>query len=164
MEVSLDIIILYALTLTALGISGIKDRKKTKLALKKGLKALNNILPQFITVLVIISIVLSLFDEVLMTRILGEDSSFFSTLGAAVIGSITLIPGFIAFPVASELLSSGAGILPVAAFISTLMMVGIVTLPMEIQYLGKRAAFIRNIMAFGFSFPAAFFVSWVVNR
>jgi len=163
MEISLDIIILYILTLAALVFSAFKDRKKTKKALMKGLKSLNNILPQFITVLVIISIVLELFDEALMTRILGEDSGFFGTFGAALVGSITLIPGFIAFPVASELLSSGAGVLPVAAFISTLMMVGIVTLPMEIQYLGKRAAFIRNILAFGFSFLVAFFVSWVVK-
>ncbi|RKX97067.1 MAG: permease, partial [Spirochaetes bacterium] len=140
MKIGLNVILLYAFTLAALLFSAYKDRKKTKKAVLKGLKSLNNILPQFITVLVIVSIVLSLFDEALMTRILGEDSGFLSTIGAAVVGSITLIPGFIAFPVASELLRSGAGIVPVATFISTLMMVGIVTLPMEIEYLGKRAA------------------------
>jgi len=163
MEINLDIILLYTFTLSALVFSAFKDRQKTISALRKGLKALSNILPQFITVLVIVSLVLSLFDEEMMTRILGEDSGFLSTLGAAIIGSITLIPGFVAFPVASELLKNGAGIIPVATFISTLMMVGIVTLPMEIQYLGKRAAFLRNTMAFGFSFLVAFFVSWVVN-
>ncbi len=162
MKIGLNVILLYAFTLAALLFSAYKDRKKTKKAVLKGLKSLNNILPQFITVLVIVSIVLSLFDEALMTRILGEDSGFLSTIGAAVVGSITLIPGFIAFPVASELLRSGAGIVPVATFISTLMMVGIVTLPMEIEYLGKRAAVIRNTLAFGFSFPAALFVAWVV--
>ena len=163
MEINLDIILLYSVTLAALIVSAVKDRNKTKRALKKGLKSLSNILPQFITVLVIVSVVLSLLDEAMMIRILGEDSGFLSTFAAAVIGSITLIPGFIAFPVASELLKSGAGIIPVATFISTLMMVGIVTLPMEIQFLGKRAAFIRNSLSFGFSFLAAFFVYWVVN-
>ena len=163
MEISLNVILLYAFTLGALVISALKDRKKTIRAVLKGLKALNNILPQFITVLVIVSVVLSLFDEALMSRILGEDSGVFGIIGAGLVGSITLIPGFIAFPVASELLRSGAGLVPVATFISTLMMVGVVTLPMEIKYLGKREAFIRNSMAFGFSFLAAFFVSWVVN-
>ncbi len=163
MEISLDIVILYAITLAALLFSAFKDRKKTRMAIRKGLKALSNILPQFITILVIVSIVLSLFDEAMMTRLMGEDSGILSTLGAAVVGSITLIPGFIAFPVASELLRNGAGIIPVATFISTLMMVGIITLPMEIRYLGKRTAFIRNSLAFGFSFLAAFFVFWVVN-
>lgn len=163
MEIHLNVILLYALALGALVISASKDRNKTKRAVLKGLKALNNILPLFITVLVIFSIVLSLFDEALMSRILGEDSGIFGTVGAALVGSITLIPGFIAFPVASELLRNGAGIIPVATFISTLMMVGVVTFPMEIKYLGKQAALIRNSLAFGFSFPAALFVSWVVN-
>jgi len=162
MEINLDILILYILTIIALIISAFRDRKKTRQALSKGLKALNRILPQFITVLIVISVVLSLFNKEMMSRILGEDSGFLSTFGAAVVGSITLIPGFIAFPVASELLNNGAGITPVAAFISTLMMVGVVTLPMEIKYMGKRAAFIRNLLAFGFSFIAAFFVSWMV--
>jgi len=163
MKISLDIILLYTFTAAALIFSAMKNREKTGMALKKGLKALNGILPQFITVLVIVSIVLSLLDEEVMIRILGEESGFLSTLGAAVVGSITLIPGFIAFPVAAELLNSGAGVIPVATFISTLMMVGIVTLPMEIQFMGKRAAFLRNILAFGFSFIAAFFVYRVVN-
>ena len=69
MKISLDIILLYGFTLAALIFSAVKDRKKTKKALKKGLKALNNILPQFITVLVIVSIVFSLFDKDLMIRI-----------------------------------------------------------------------------------------------
>ncbi|HEY9061859.1 MAG TPA: hypothetical protein VIO64_15335 [Pseudobacteroides sp.] len=44
-------------------------------------------------------------------------------------GSITLIPCFVAFLLAAALLKSGAGFMQIAVFISTLMMVGIVTIP-----------------------------------
>ena len=43
----------------------------------------------------------------------------------------------------------------VAAFVSTLMMVGVVTIPLEISYFGKRAAWMRNAMAFVFSLIVA---------
>ena len=67
---------------------------------------------------------------------------------------ITLIPGFVAFA-AAALLKSGAGYMQIAAFISTLMMVGIVTMPVEISYFGKKATIVRNVAAFGFSFIVA---------
>ncbi|WP_222838851.1 hypothetical protein [Ilyobacter polytropus] len=50
----------------------------------------------------------------------------------------------------------------VAAFISTLMMVGLVTLPVEVEYFGKRLAIFRNLMAFIFSFVVAFIIGIVV--
>ncbi|WP_312611558.1 hypothetical protein [Oscillibacter sp.] len=74
----------------------------------------------------------------------------------AVAGQGTLIPGFVAFPLAAALLKSGAGYMQIAAFISTLMMVGVVTMPVEIRYFGKKATLVRNAAAFGFSLIVAF--------
>ncbi|NLB40876.1 MAG: permease, partial [Clostridiales bacterium] len=65
------------------------------------------------------------------------------------------IPGFVAFPLAAALLKSGAGYMQIAAFISTLMMVGIVTMPVEISYFGKKATLVRNAAALGFSLIVA---------
>ena len=42
------------------------------------------------------------------------------------------------------------------------MMVGIVTLPLEIKTFGKRAAMIRNIAAFVFSLIAAFVIGVIL--
>ncbi len=67
---------------------------------------------------------------------------------AAAVGSVTLIPGFIAFPLAASLLASGAGYGQMAMFLTTLMMVGIVTLPLESTFFGKRLAVERNLLAF----------------
>ena len=60
-------------------------------------------------------------------------------------------------------MQGGAGATQIAAFVSSLMMVGVVTLPLEIQFFGKRAAFLRNLLAYVFSLVAAVFVGWVVS-
>ena len=76
-------------------------------------------------------------------------------LAAAVIGSVTLMPGFVAFPLAAALLNSGAGYMQMAAFISTLMMVGVVTIGIERKTFGLRATLVRNGAALVFSLVVA---------
>ena len=159
----MDNLILYLIAFGALALSVFKDRNKTKKALKKSLKALGNILPQLIPVLLLVAIIIAFFNTELISSLIGDNSGFWGILGASIVGSITLIPGFVAFPAASELLANGAGVAPVAAFVSSLMMVGIVTMPLEISYFGRKTTIIRNSIAFLFSFLAAVFVAWVVN-
>ncbi len=159
----MDTFLMYVIMIVLFAVSAFKDHKKTMMAVKKGFKAVENILPQLLTVLVFVAIVLAVFDPEMISRFIGKESGFWGMLAAALIGSITLIPGFVAFPAAGELLRNGAGTLQIAAFVSTLMMVGIITLPMEIKYFGKRAALLRNSLAFVFSFAAAIFVAWVVT-
>jgi uncharacterized membrane protein YraQ (UPF0718 family) len=73
-----------------------------------------------------------------------------------------LVPGFVAFPLAAALLKNGAGYAQIAAFVSTLMMVGVVTLPVEIKTFGKRATVVRNIAALVFSLIAALVIGVVL--
>jgi len=154
--------ILYGLAGAGLAVSFFKDRKKTKAALIKAWKAFENILPQLLVTLVIIGLAFSVLSPETITDLLGTDSGVLGVLGAALIGSITLIPGFVAFPLAAALLKNGAGYMQIAAFVSTLMMVGIVTLPLEIKTFGKKAAIIRNISAFVFSLIAAVVIGVVL--
>ena len=100
---------LYLVTLLLLVLSFRKDRKKTRQALVKAWKSFENILPQFLSILVLIGLMLAVLDKELITRLLGAESGALGMAIAAVIGSVTLIPGFIAFPLAASLLSSGAG-------------------------------------------------------
>jgi len=159
----MDTIILYVIAFGALLVSLFVDKQKTLTALKKALKALEGILPQFLTVLLVVAAVLAVLDTATISRVLGNSSGLAGILVASLIGAITLIPGFVAFPAAAALLAGGAGATQIAAFVSSLMMVGIVTLSMEIQYFGKRAALLRNALAWLFSILAAFFVGWVVS-
>ena len=148
-------IALYILAVGLFFLSFLKDRKKTKMALKKAWKSFENILPQFLSILIIIGIMLAVLSPETISKLIGQKSGWLGMVIASIVGSITLIPGFVAFPLASALLKSGAGFMQIAVFISTLMMVGIVTVPLEIEYFGKKATVLRNIMAFVFSYVVA---------
>ncbi|KOA19772.1 putative permease [Clostridium homopropionicum DSM 5847] len=147
--------ILYILAISLLIISFYKDKKKTKMALKKSWKSFENILPQFMAILIIIGIMLSILSPEVISKMIGKESGMIGMIIAGSIGAITLIPAFVAFPLAAALFKSGAGIPQIAVFVSTLMMVGVATIPVEIKYFGKRATILRNAFAFILSFIVA---------
>ena len=151
------------LSLGLLLFSFAKDKLKTKMALIKAWKSFENILPQFLSILIIIGIMLTLFNPEMISILIGRQSGWLGIVLASLIGSITLIPGFVAFPLAAALLKSGAGLSQLAVFISTLMMVGIVTMPVEFKYFGKKAAILRNALAFVFSYVVAIVMGVVLK-
>ena len=154
--------ILYVVAVVLLLLSWFKDRQKTKMALKKAWKAFENILPQFLIIILIVGMALAVLNPDVISRLIGQESGWFGLVIASLIGSITLIPGFVAFPLASALLKSGAGFMQIAIFISTLMMVGIVTIPVEIKYFGRKATLTRNLLAFAFSYVVAITIGVVL--
>jgi uncharacterized membrane protein YraQ (UPF0718 family) len=155
--------IFYTLAIGLLIVSFFKDKKKTKQALMKAWKSFINILPQMLGILTTVGIIIAFLNPEVISRIIGGSSGYLGVLLAAVVGSITLIPGFIAFPTAAILLESGAGYMQIGAFISTLMMVGVMTIPMEIKFFGKKSTLLRNSLAFVFSFIVAFVIGKVVG-
>lgn len=146
----------YGATLALLLFSYLKNKQKTKQALKKSWKSFENILPQFLAILLLIGFLLALVDEQTISQLLGKDSGMLGMGIAAIIGSVTLVPGFIAFPLAASLLAAGAGFGQIAMFLTTLMMVGLVTLPLEITYFGKQIAIKRNVYAFIYAVISSF--------
>jgi len=141
------IILIFAATVSII-ISFIADKRKTSEGLKRGLKMFLNLLPTLLTVLFLVSVFLYLIPEKAIMEYLGTGSGFLGVMTAALVGSISLIPGFVAFPMAGILVSRGVSYTVVAVFITSLMMVGIITLPLEIKYFGKRAAIMRNALSF----------------
>ena len=158
----MDSYIFYSLAIILLILSFIKDKKKTKMALKKAWKAFENILPEFLVVILLVGFLLAILNPETISKIIGSESGFVGVVLASIIGSVTLIPGFVAFPTAAILLKNGAGYMQIAAFVSTLMMVGIVTMPVEIKYFGKKISVMRNSLAFLFSFIVALIIGMVV--
>ena len=156
-------IALYVIAFSALTGSFFKSREKTLLALKKAWKSFENILPQFLSILIIIGMMLAILTPEQISKLLGSESGWYGVMVAAVIGSITLIPGFVAFPLTALLLDGGAGYMQIGAFISALMMVGIVTIPVEIKYFGKKLTIYRNVLAFIFSFVVALVIGMVMS-
>ena len=159
----MDSYILYGITIMLLTLSFFKDRKKTRMALKKGWKAFDNILPEFLVVMLFVGVMLAVLDPQTISKFIGKNSGWAGVIMAALVGSVTLIPGFIAFPTADLLIQAGAGLMQIGAFISTLMMVGIITMPVEIKYFGKKMTIYRNLMAFIFSFFVAYVIGKVVG-
>lgn len=158
----MDSYIFYALAIILLILSFIKDKKKTKMALKKAWKAFENILPEFLVVILLVGFLLAVLNPETISKIIGSESGWFGVILAAIIGSVTLIPGFVAFPTAAILVENGAGYMQIAAFVSTLMMVGVITIPVEIKYFGKKISILRNVLAFFFSFIVALIIGMVV--
>lgn len=95
-------------------------------------------------------------------NILGGTSGWIGVIVAAVIGSVALIPAFVAFPLAAILHQNGAGFMQLSAFVSTLTMVGVLTFPLEIKFFGKKFTVIRNALSFALAFAVAFVIGKAV--
>lgn len=140
--------LLWATTGIALIISLAASRQKTIQALRIALKRLTGIAPRFLIMILLVSIVLYFVSDEMIAHYLGKENKYSAVIFASMIGSISAIPGFIAFPLAGLLLSRGVLYMVLAAFTTTLMMVGVVTYPIEKAYIGTRATIIRNGLAF----------------
>ena len=156
-------IILYSLAFILLGISFFKDKAKTKNAISIACKSFEAIMPQCLGIIITVGIILAFLNPGTISKILGSQSGFLGITLAALLGSITVMPTFVAFSLGNTLLLNSAGYAQVAALVSTLTLVGILTFSLEAKYIGKKAAFLRNFFAFIFSFIVAFFVSWVIK-
>jgi len=142
------LLILYVAALVLLVISFFIDKQKTLIALKIALKKFIKILPAFGMMLILVSVILYIFPQKLILQYLGTGNKAFSTIIASIIGSITLMPGFIAFPLAGILHQQGVPYMVLSAFTTTLMLVGIITFPIEKEYLGVKVTLIRNVICF----------------
>jgi len=138
----------YTITGLVLIISFIINKQKTIKAIKISFIKFKKIFPTFITMLILVSIILFLFPDEVISNYLGNSSKFISVLLASFIGSITLMPGFVAFPLSGILLTKGVPYMVLSAFTTTLMMVGIITFPLEKEYFGVKVTIIRNIISF----------------
>jgi uncharacterized membrane protein YraQ (UPF0718 family) len=144
-------LILALVTAGAVIVSFIANWRKTLQGLKKGLALLLSLAFPFLTILIAVTVVLMFVNEETLARFISKESGVWAIAAAALLGSISLIPGFVAFPLCALLIKMGAAYSVVAVFLTTLMMVGVVTLPLEAKYFGWKAALLRN----GLSFVAA---------
>jgi uncharacterized membrane protein YraQ (UPF0718 family) len=152
-------LILIVITVVVVAVSFVADRRKTTAGLRRGLKMFVGILPALLNMLILVSLALTFVPQQTIVRWLGANSGVAGYAVAAVIGSIAMIPGFVAFPLGALILKTGAGYAVVAVFITTLMMVGIVTLPLESRYFGRTVALLRN----GLSFIGALIVGLLIR-
>jgi len=138
------IVLTVILTLISLAF----DKKKTWKGIKKGAKQFINILPTLLSVIILISTVLYFVSDDVLMKYLGADAGIGAYFSAGMIGAVAILPGFIAYPLAGILVKSGVSLSVIAVFISTLKMVGILTIPIEKRYFGLKVTLMRNTLSF----------------
>ncbi len=146
---NLTVIIINIFAFTCLFISFLNNKEKTKQALKVAMKTFVRVLPIVIIIIVLIGLFLGFVPRSHISRLIGEQAGFGGILIVALSGAVLHIPSLISFPLAASLIESGASVTAVAAFITSLTMIGVVTLPLEIKILGSKMALLRNGISFG---------------
>ncbi len=148
-----------SLVIICLLVSFFKSREKTKMALRVALNAMRRLGPSILAVIIIIGLMVGFIPPKWIASAIGGERGILGMVIAALLGSVLFIPALIAFPLARSLLSLGAGVMAMSAFITTLTMIGFVFLPLEIRELGRRFALIRN----GFSLVVAIIVALAIG-
>ncbi|MHC1586170.1 MAG: permease [Candidatus Hecatellaceae archaeon] len=139
-----------------------KDKVRAFKALAASMRMLVELLPLFLLVTVVIGIISSILTFDAISSFIGAEAGLRGVLTAALIGTIVHMPSLIAFPLAGFLLRSGAEAGAVAAFITTLTMIGLATLPLEVKTLGGLITLLRNICCFGVALTIAFLMGWLL--
>jgi len=155
-------IIFWVITLIWFIFSIIKDKKKTLNAVKMSSGMMKNMAGEIIAILFLIGLILTFIPPDTIKKFMGESNVILSTIVFTFIGCITLIPAFVAFPLAGSLLDAGANIIPVVAFLTTLTMVGIVTFPLEKKEFGTKFTIVRNSLSFVFAIAIALLMGVII--
>ncbi|MGK0466448.1 permease [Clostridium sp.] len=155
-------IVLWVITGSWFIWSIIKDKKRTLNSIKMSKGLMGNMMGAIIGILFLIGLILTFIPPDTVNQYMGNSNAFISTIVSAFVGSITLIPAFVAFPLVGSLVKAGANIVPVVAFLTTLTMVGVVTFPLEKREFGLRFTIVRNSLSFIFAIIIALLMGVVM--
>lgn len=139
--------LLWTIMFVALLVSWWRNPERTRQSLQAACRALQGMAPAVLGTIALIGLVLALVPRDLLVRLF----SFEGVLGFALIslvGAFITLPAPIAFPLAASLLGMGAAPAALAAFITTLTMVGTVSAPVEVSYFGWRFTLLRQSLSF----------------
>lgn len=150
------IAVIWGIAAAGLLLSWTKSREKTRAAVRFFRKSFLSLAPSIVAIIWTIGFILTFLPPGLILKTIGRDAGFQGVIMAAAFGSIVLIPAFIAFPLAASFLRQGADVGAIAAFVTTLVMVGVITAPLEMKFFGKRFTLWRNSLSFVFALAIAF--------
>jgi len=122
-------------------------------------KSFFRILPLVLVIIIIVGLFMAFIPPSEIMKFIGDQAGWTGILAIAALGAVLHIPALISYPLAAALLQSGAAIASVAAFITTLTMVGVITLHLEIKELGLRFTLLRN----GLSFVIAVIIALIMG-
>ncbi|MBR6673259.1 MAG: hypothetical protein IKL39_00835, partial [Mailhella sp.] len=91
-------LVLYGAALLFLFLSWRKSREKTRASLRKAWKSCVGVLPLFFAILLCMGFLLAFVDESAIRQVVGKESGMLGIALSGLIGSVTLIPAFAAYP------------------------------------------------------------------
>jgi len=148
LEINYTVVFINSAAVLGLIISFYRNKQKTRQALKIALKGFIKMAPAILILLILVGLVMGFFKPEVISSLLGDQSGVLGIVLASIAGAVLMIPSLIAFPLTASLVESGASIMVAAAFITTLTMIGFVTLPIEIKEMGKKLTLLRNGISF----------------
>ena len=115
--------------------------------LQRTIRTFINVLPIIVGMLLLTSLVVTVFSEQISSGLFGNGDVVDALLGASM-GSIATGHPLASYLLGGELLGGGVNLIAVTALLVTWVTVGIVQLPAEALMLGARFAVYRNIISF----------------
>ncbi len=120
------------------------DRRKGNQSLKWAFKHFVSLMPLLLIIIIVLMFMEKIISKEMVTQHITAFSGPMAYLVAAFLGAIVHIPLFIAFPLGGQLLQAGVNPGAIAVFVTSLVMVHIFTVPVEIKELGFKFAIVRN--------------------
>ncbi len=134
----------------------LKRGPQTREAARKAKSMMRGMLGDIVAIIFLIGLGLSLWTPSSIAELLVRLGPVSGTFMAALVGCITLIPAFVAFPLVGSLIDGGAHLVPSVAFLTTLTMVGIKTFPLEAKEFGVKFTLVRSALSFALAIIIAF--------
>lgn len=139
-------LIFSIITAVALLVSWRRDPVLTSKALRIAGGSLTGLAPGVLGMIGLVGLMLALVPQETLIRLFTvEGLPGFALI--SVVGAFITMPAPIAFPLAGSLLTMGAAPASLAAFITTLTMVGVVSAPIEVSYFGLRFTVLRQALS-----------------
>lgn len=135
------------------------NKRKFKDASSKSVKMFFQNSVRLFAIFVIIAILEKFLSPQAVSQFLLKFRGFTGIIVGVITGSIMMGPAATSYPIGQYLLSNSANYSLVAAFLFTWVGIGVVALPLEFKFLGKKFTLLRN----SFTFIAAIVIALLMG-
>ncbi len=133
------------------------EKNKVIGAAKKTFFSFLEMLPLLLSILLLVSLFITAVPKSLYAKIFTKNAALDSVIGA-ILGSVSAGQPVTSYIIGGELLKAGISLIAVTSFILSWVTVGLIQLPAECYYLGKKFCFLRNFLSFIFAIVISLFV------
>lgn len=147
MEVYITGFVIFLSTLSIYIYLFIKDKKRIKSASRIGVKVLFKNSIRIFSIFIIIGILQNFLTKENVSAFLLKFSGLKGILAGFLAGSIMMGPVASGYPIAEYVRNNGGTVGLVSSFLTSWVLIGIISISMEFKNLGTRFAILRNIFS-----------------